>query len=276
MGLLFCLYCITNLLLHMKHLILLFLSAAVLSCRQEQKEKKAPVHVADQKKSQKEPELKKQVPESPCAYNNLTATLGKGLVMVNSESGNSSSAIELFNDSLLQDKYVSWNYYEQEKPENPVCPKYFNLEPDVLHFIFLKETAKSYQILNGFNEIKYLSKIKANLTTSWEDYILNSFAVGKLSDEHGKTAFEQPFRKSPSEKAALVKFPADAEMLCPLEIKGDWVKVRYDCFTNGNRESNKYEGQPCHTYIEKCKPAQTAWIKWRERNTILIDILLMP
>src|SRR5205085_2579592 len=161
--------------------------------------------------------------------------------------------IEIFNDSLLKDSYVRWNYYEEEEPKKPMCPKYFFKEPFIFHFVYLKETVKSYQILINNNEVKYLPKIKENVPTSWEDYILNSMGIGKLSNAKGEKDSEQPFRKAPSENAPIIEFPTEVELFCPMEIKGDWVKVQYDCFYA--QQNNKFEGQPCHDYISKCKPA---------------------
>ena len=195
------------------------------------------------------------------------------MVDSDSDSKNTTSTIEIYNDSLLQDKYLSWNYYE-EKPAKPVCSKYFKPDYGILHFVYIKETAKAYQILNCFDEMKYLPKEKGNVAISWQDYILNSYGVRRLTTELNKDITYQAIKKSPSDKGETISFPKGLEMLCPIEIKGDWVKVQYDCFYN--QEQNKYEGEPCHSFINKCKPAQYGWIKWRERNHILIDIFLMP
>lgn len=210
---------------------------------------------------------KQESPENVCGYENLTATLGKGLVMVSFES----EPLVIYNDSLLQNKYVSWSNAEGN-PSKPVCSKYYKPGYGFLHFIYLKETAKSYQIINGYDEIKYLPKEKTKEAISWEKYLLRSYGIAKHYESNKR--LEQPFRKDPSEKAAIADFPKDAEQLCPLEIKGDWVKVQYNCFFD--QADNKYEGKPCHDYIAKCKPAQSGWMKWKENNKILIDIYLMP
>ena len=63
-------------------------------------------------------------------------------------------------------------------------------------------------------------------------------------------------------------------MFCPLEVQGDWVRVRYDCFYN--KASNPHEGQPCSEYIAQCKTAPTGWLRWRQDNKLVIDIMLLP
>lgn len=258
----------------MKRIFLLLLTAAVLSCQPESKQE---AKVQEKVGLAHEPEEKeKSQPAYTCSdgYEHHTFTLGKGLIQVNSDSGNNSSSFDLYNDSLLQDKYISWDYYKDAKPAKVICPKYFNLEPDVIQFVYVRETPKAYQVINGYDEIKYLPKVKENVAVSWQDYILYSFGVSRLTAAELKETVANPVRKMPSENAATLTFPQGPESLCPMEIKGDWLKVQYDCFSN--LEQNEFEGRPCHEFIQKCKPAQTGWIKWREKNKILIGISLMP
>jgi len=258
----------------MKRLILFLISATLFSCQQKPKqeisENKVPSTKTEKAASLEAVKPKQQTTERNCGFNNLTNTLGKGLVLVSIE--NEQSRLVIYEDSLLQHKYVSWNY--SGEPAKPVCSKYYKPDYGFLHFVYLKETVKSYQVINGFNEIKYLPKEKTNEVISWDKYLLKSYGIAKYYDGNIGKRLEQPFRESPSEEAAIANIPKDAEMLCPMEIKGDWVKVQYDCFYN--QKQNKYEGQPCHDFIEKCKPAQMGWIKWRDKNKILIDIFLMP
>jgi hypothetical protein len=81
-------------------------------------------------------------------------------------------------------------------------------------------------------------------------------------------------RLGPSDGSKVLTIPQGFEMFCPMEIRGDWVKVRYDCFYND--ENNPHEGEPCHNFIDECKDPVTGWLKWRNENKILIDIFLMP
>ena len=263
----------------MKNIFLyLIIAASILGCQSEPKEKRVDtqIHLAHEPEQKKESEPKNKSIVSTCSddYEHQTFTLGKGLVRVNSGRGEIAPIIELYNDSSLKEKYVSWNYYEQEKSEKPVCPKYFTLEPDVIQFVYIKETPRAYQVINGFDEIKYLAKSKVNVSANWQDHILNAFGIRRSTTEQDSDRPNQTIKKSPSETSETIKFPNGLEMLCPIEIKGDWVKVQYDCFYN--QESNKYEGQPCNEFINKSTPAQLGWIKWREKNKILIDIFLMP
>src|SRR5688572_28344381 len=127
----------------------LFIASLILSCKSEHKEKatesQPPVYVTNETEV---PKAKSIAIEKDCSLNNPVFTLGKGLIMVNGgdDSENTTSTIEIYNDSLLQDKYISWNYYEK-KPAKPVCSKYFKPDYGILHFVYLKETAKTFQIL---------------------------------------------------------------------------------------------------------------------------------
>jgi hypothetical protein len=73
---------------------------------------------------------------------------------------------------------------------------------------------------------------------------------------------------------AVCCFLKNFKVVGPLEVKGEWVKVTYDCFYND--ENNAFEGEPCHTYIDKCQNPVVGWLKWKQDNKILIDIFLMP
>jgi hypothetical protein len=59
-----------------------------------------------------------------------------------------------------------------------------------------------------------------------------------------------------------------------MEMRGDWVKVKYDCFYND--ENNKYEGQPCQNFVNQCQNPLIGWIRWKQGNKLLIEIFLMP
>jgi hypothetical protein len=51
------------------------------------------------------------------------------------------------------------------------------------------------------------------------------------------------------------------------------VRVNYDCFYN--RENNSHEGEPCYNFINECQNPVTAWLKWKQGNKLLIDIMLL-
>jgi hypothetical protein len=199
-----------------------------------------------------------------CTYENNVSDLGKGLIIAPTK-------YELFHDSLLTNKYSTVDMYKDFESENPYfCSMYFKPDYGIMYFACIGETANSYKVLTGFSEYKFLPKTKDYEFINWKRHILESFGIRRKIEPTKK----QPLREKPLESSKEIKIPEGLENLCPLEIEGDWVKVKYDCFYNS--DNNNYEGQPCHDYIDKCNNSTTGWIKWREKNVILIDIFLMP
>ena len=204
----------------------------------------------------------------PCLYDNLTSSLGIGLIIPPTK-------FEIFRDSLIQNKLISCNmdsvvYLSKIN----ICSKYYKPDYGIMHFVCLKENKVSYEILVNHSTIRYLPKSKQYTFLTWNDYILQSYGIRRLTDENGDISAELPLRKQPNNNSDTISIPKGLEMFCPLEIRGDWVKVQYDCFYNN--ENNPYEGEPCHNFINKCKAPLTGWLKWRNNNHVLIDIFLMP
>lgn len=219
-------------------------------------------------------DLEKKEESIECGGENLTADLGIGIVYVDSgDSSPEDAVIKIYNDSTLKDQYVAWHYYEEERPSKAACPKYYYPDYAIFNFVCLNKTEKYYKILINYDQVKYLPRIKEYQFVTWEDYILRSFGIHRLSPRENKSIAYQPVRVKPMEQSDSIKLPTGYELLCPDEIKGDWVKVRYDCFYAKN---DTYEGQPCHDYIDKCNNPLTGWLKWKEGNKVLIGIYLMP
>ena len=201
--------------------------------------------------------------ENP-SYENYSKTLGIGLIIVPEE-------FELFNDSLLTYRYMKWNMYSSENSPKPIFPKYYKPDYGILHFICLESTSKYHKILINESKIKYSPTTNLYQFITWDKYILQSFGIRRNNQGNHE---KEPLRNSSYAKSEIVLIPEGYEMFCPIEVKGDWVKVKYDCFYN--EESNLHEGEPCSSFIEKCKNPVTGWLKWRENNMVLIDIFLMP
>ena len=143
-----------------------------------------------------------------------------------------------------------------------------------MHFVCIGKTDKAYKILINYSDIKYFPKTKSYDFKTWDQYILQSFGIRRLSAQTGDITASLPLRIEPSDNADTLPILKGHEMFCPIEVKGDWVKVKYDCFYND--ENNPNEGEPCHNFIGKCKNPLTGWLRWRQESKLLIDIFLMP
>ncbi|GAA4310615.1 hypothetical protein [Nibribacter koreensis] len=254
-------------------LFILLFCFVIASCRQSEKApltQEQPISVSESTYKEYEVLLKEeaQTTNTDCQDENETPTLGIGLV-------SAPAIFELFHDSLLTKRYVRWNTDSSETPSNVVCSKFYFPDYSIFHFVCLQETSRYYKVLANADQVKYFPKTKDYRFETWEEYILNSFGIRRKTGDLASTnTYKQEVKQAPNKSSKSIEIPKGHEMFCPQEVTGDWVKVTYDCFYN--KERNPYEGEPCHTFIQKCKEPVTGWLKWREGNQVLIDILLMP
>jgi hypothetical protein len=204
--------------------------------------------------------------ENECSYDNEVSTLGLGLVIV-------PSSFEIYNDSTLSNRYSNWDMYEDVDNLN-VCPKFSKPDYGIMHFVCIGVTSKAYKVLINYSDVKYLPKTKKYEFKTWEQYILQSFGIRRLLSNREDNLEITSLRKEPSINSDTIEIPKKHEMFCPLEVKGDWLKVTYDCFYND--EINQYEGEPCQNYILKCEKPLIGWIRWKDKNNLKIEIFLMP
>jgi len=201
---------------------------------------------------------------SSCMSTDNVSTLGLGLIVP-------PDRFAVFNDSLLTNKMADVDIYNDNANYSPVCSMFFYPDYGIMHFICLKRTKRYYEVLNGYSDIKYLPATKSYHFLPWDKYILQSMGIRRKNDLIGEISSRQPLRKEPNSPDTL-SIPKGYELFCAIRVKGDWLQVTYDCFYN--EEDNKYEGEPCSSYIKKCTNPLTCWLKWKDGNKLLIDILL--
>jgi hypothetical protein len=235
----------------MRNVILLFIIAITLASCGNKKPKNAA-------------SLLSKLPESPspeASYDNPVKTLGIGLVKAPNQ-------FDVYDDSLLTRKYLSVDMQHDSKIK--LAPKYSDAEYGIMHFVCISKSDKAYKVLVNFATEKYLPKLKRYDFVTWEGYITQSFGVRRIGSK--KTPPTETLNITPGDSTKTLTIPKGYEMFCPMQVKGDWLQVTYDCFYND--EHNKYEGQPCQNYIAKCKSPLTGWLRWRRGETVLIDVLL--
>lgn len=88
----------------------------------------------------------------------------------------------------------------------------------------------------------YTLKNKGLIFQTWEQHILSLFAVG--FDEQ-----KNPIKESPIESAQTKYFEKD-EFYHPVEIKNDWLKIKWGSYNNW----------------------EYGWIKWKYKNSLLIEL----
>ncbi len=249
----------------MKNSSLIFICFILLSC-QHKRNKVERKSLVTKTVAIKNSQSTQNTQSFGCSYDNDVSRLGIGLVLVPSK-------FEIYNDSLLESRLERYDMDHDSEKIN-ICAKFFKPDYGIMHFVCVDSSKKAYQILINHDKIKYLPKTKAYVFKSWNEYITESYGVRRLSigEKDSPVAHLQPLRTVPLNTSDTLAIPAGYEMFCPIEVKGDWLKVKYDCFYND--EDNKHEGEPCYNYIDQCKTPVTGWLRWKKKNKLLIDILI--
>lgn len=207
---------------------------------------------------------------SQCQYENSTNTLGIGLVEYDNYN-HTTPMFEAYNDPELTDKFCSWDIYKEIAP--PFCAKFHKPDYGIIQVVVLDSLTQAYKVLVNENDIKYVPRNINYVYRSWGEYLMQSHGVRRKLEE-AKFKNYSP-RNQPKDSSRIIELPKEPfEHLCVMEVNGDWIKVKYDCFYNQNQNPN--EGLPCSEYIRNCPDAPTGWLKWRIKNEITVDIFLMP
>lgn len=253
----------------MRLLFSIFIATLLCSCGQKSDTSKSKSIESDTTATEHvvtstEAKVSPVVSTTQCEYNNPVSDLGIGLVKAPSK-------LVIYDDPLLTKLYTKRNM-EEDYDAMGFCTKFFKPDYGIMHFVCLGMTNKAYKVLINYSDVKYLPKTKEFEFTTWNDYISSSFGIGRRSVVEGVDY--QPLRTNPEVTSDTLSLPKGNELFCPMEIKGDWIKVKYDCFYNNS--DNPYEGEPCSQYIDQCKNPLTGWLRWRQKNELLISIYLMP
>lgn len=253
--------------------VLVILAPLVLdSCIQKSGEPSTDLHhhLAEAKDivvSANEPIVPASAGVTICGYENNVSSLGIGVVLA-------PQAYTLWSDSATTAEFLSVSS-STEEVMGSICPKFYDPEYGIIHFVCIAVNADTYAVLADSATVKYIRRSTDGVEfKSWDEYILQSFGVRRKIDNEGHPKVSGLLRTEPEDRGSSLTIPAGHEMFCPMEVQGDWVKVRYDCFYN--RDVNPYEGEPCHNFIEQCENPLTGWIRWRNGKELLIDIFLMP
>lgn len=186
------------------------------------------------------------------SYDNEVLDLGIGLVIV-------PPTYRVYNDSLLEDEFVSTDMYDQDIT---VYAKYSKPDYGIMHFACLEKTEFYFKVIVNYSDIKYMRNSKSYEFQDWEEYMRSSLGVRSVTS--------QSMRASPNVKAKPVDAPKGHSSFCPEYIQGEWVYVRWGCFDSS--EADHYEGIPCKDFINDCDNGQSGWLKWRDKNEVLISI----
>ena len=179
-----------------------------------------------------------------------------GLIVLNEQGYGKEDFIHFYNeDGSLWYKFTY--YYDEsdgkfEYANDDFRPFAFKVDYFVLALKCIGKENGRYEVIvnDGTGLRKY---VKANdpvlKLETCEEHILNVFAVNFNREEN--PLLEAP--RGQVKKAALSKAPFH-----PVEVKGEWLKVKWDTSYGTERNEPRYD---------------FGWIKWKEGDRLLVELL---
>jgi len=176
-----------------------------------------------------------------------------GLLVLSSEFSED-SAITFYNlDNSVWKKFKHcWTCYDLNQDISSdfdfyaFAPDYFLLVVRVTNV----DNKYFYVIVNERgNLIKKVSKNNKNLIfENWQEHLFKSVTAVDFDIN------ENPLLKEPDEKAAKIEINYEKYVFIPIELKGDWLKVRW--LENGEEGGEEGYG----------------WIKWKDKNKLMVEL----
>lgn len=200
--------------------------------------------------------------QSNCPYSGYVNNLGIGIVeVIVAEPEN----FMLFNDSLLTQPFLQWNTTNENVPTPNVaaCPLYFKPDYGILHYICLRNLQNTYEVMINADQVKYIAKGKKCVFYNWNDYLNSLFRVKPK-------AVNAPLFADTLKQVNTIKIDNINATFCVDAVYGSWLKLQLDCDTEAGEEA-----LPCSDMLKICG-SNTAWLRWRKDNELLIEAIFFP
>lgn len=153
----------------------------------------------------------------------------------------------IYEDSLLTQQWTNAEVY----------PFFFKPDYGLYHFICLEKTDSYYKVLVNDNESAFIPNDSNFCFKTW-DLILLGSRVQRLNKQ-------LPIRTQPSETSGIV------ENACESDLFGvDDVLQK-----NGEYWLSVYFSVDCQDYPDKNSKVMHGWIRWRDGNKLLVNIMLL-
>lgn len=174
--------------------------------------------------------------------------LGAGVIKFEFDNDTSKNTIEYF-DSTLTNKF---KINVENIFNSPLKKIQFAYKADyyLLVFSVSKVDSKYYEISGPGKKAKKfyipISDLRFKFN-SWENHIKHAFAIEFDIDKN-------PIRKLPSNVGKIIKLPPSAKEgynYRAIEFRGEWMRIKWD-------DDNKHP--------------VSGWIKWREKDNMLIEL----
>ena len=182
-------------------------------------------------------------------------SLGIGLVIA-------PDSFQIYNDSNLQELILSTNMYNGKIPKS-IYPIIFKPDYGLMHFVCLGFNDKFYRVLINDTLIGYFPRTSEYEFENWNKYIIESYGIALKE--------RTDIYSSDNESSSKIKYNKEM-LLCPILLKGEFIKVRIGCQEGSFDES--MEDEMCPQILKQCnKKGIEGWVRWKENEVLKIDIL---
>lgn len=174
-------------------------------------------------------------------FEQAAKALGIGLVKLSP-----AKVLHAYKDPMLLQNSETYTFAQEE---GMVSPKFFDENFRLCFFVCLDKTKDYYKILINPLEERYIKTGEGLDFLEWDDFLKNK----EFSFISRKDPVQNKLRRAPNERSRHLRNESKTifDMMTPLAIEGDWVKVRY---------------------FDKNKNRKTGWIKWRRENKLLVNL----
>lgn len=194
---------------------------------------------------------------TPAALSDLAETKSLkntiGVVALNEKANNKARKLQFFNED--GSVWYEFSFYDDDvngssaQSKSEFQPFAFHRDYFVLALKCVGKDANRFQVV--VNESTGLTKfIRRRDNTfkfqTWQAHILDLFAVGFDRSNN-------PLRAGPGERAGPLTLPPSDATFQPVQIKGNWLKVRWNV-------SGDHKGK-----------VRYGWVKWKQDGELLIE-----
>ena len=158
--------------------------------------------------------------------------------------------------SVPQNMFTNKELSNKYNPEK-VFPYFFKPDYGLYHFICLEKTDAYFKVLVNDSDIAYLPNDGFYIYKSWETILFS----GSLQ----RKSRENQIRESASDDSAVIINSCEIESL----------KVQQIIEVNGEYWLNIYFYTSCDPYDNDPSKRTYGWIKWRTKDKILVNIMLL-
>jgi hypothetical protein len=170
---------------------------------------------------------------------NETNELGIGIISI--QKAYKENRITLFKDKELK---TVLNVFIINKPEKKMYPMFYKADKGICYFVCIEKSDLYSKILINKTDEAYIASDTSFIFKSWDVVLKESTGI-KRPDK------QNLFRSEPSDMGAIVNLIHKEEIYKVKEVKGEWIKVLNE------------------------KKQRDAWLRWRRKDKILIEVLFL-